>query len=131
MATIDSFTLANSKRYLSDSVLPLGILFIVAMMVLPLPTVLLDIFFSLNILLSLLVLMVAIHTFRPLDFSSFPALLLVATVLRLALNVASTRVVLAEGHTGTDAAGRVIEAFGAFVIAGNFAVGGEKTTAAA
>ena len=123
MATIDSFTLANSKRYLSDSVLPLGILFIVAMMVLPLPTVLLDIFFSLNILLSLLVLMVAIHTFRPLDFSSFPALLLVATVLRLALNVASTRVVLAEGHTGTDAAGRVIEAFGAFVIAGNFAVG--------
>ena len=123
MATIDSFTLANSKRYLSDSVLPLGILFIVAMMILPLPTVLLDIFFSLNILLSLLVLMVAIHTFRPLDFSSFPALLLVATVLRLALNVASTRVVLAEGHTGTDAAGRVIEAFGAFVIAGNFAVG--------
>ena len=123
MATIDSFTLANSKRYLSDSVLPLGILFIVAMMVLPLPTVLLDIFFSLNILLSLLVLMVAIHTFRPLDFSSFPALLLVATVLRLALNVASTRIVLAEGHTGTDAAGRVIEAFGAFVIAGNFAVG--------
>ena len=123
MATIDSFTLAISKRYLSDSVLPLGILFIVAMMVLPLPTVLLDIFFSLNILLSLLVLMVAIHTFRPLDFSSFPALLLVATVLRLALNVASTRVVLAEGHTGTDAAGRVIEAFGAFVIAGNFAVG--------
>ena len=123
MATINSFTLANSKRYLSDSVLPLGILFIVAMMVLPLPTVLLDIFFSLNILLSLLVLMVAIHTFRPLDFSSFPALLLVATVLRLALNVASTRVVLAEGHTGTDAAGRVIEAFGAFVIAGNFAVG--------
>ncbi|MGA0371496.1 MAG: flagellar biosynthesis protein FlhA, partial [Paracoccaceae bacterium] len=102
---------------------PLGILFIVAMMVLPLPTILLDIFFSLNILLSLLVLMVAIHTFRPLDFSSFPTLLLVATVLRLALNVASTRIVLAEGHTGTDAAGQVIEAFGAFVIAGNFAVG--------
>jgi flagellar biosynthesis protein FlhA len=93
------------------------------MMVLPLPTILLDIFFSLNILLSLLVLMVAIHTFRPLDFSSFPALLLVATVLRLALNVASTRIVLADGHTGTDAAGQVIEAFGAFVIAGNFAVG--------
>ena len=123
MASIDSFKIANSKRYLSDSVLPLGILFIVAMMVLPLPTILLDIFFSLNILLSLLVLMVAIHTFRPLDFSSFPALLLVATVLRLALNVASTRIVLAEGHTGTDAAGQVIEAFGAFVIAGNFAVG--------
>ncbi|MBT7907791.1 MAG: FHIPEP family type III secretion protein [Marinovum sp.] len=93
------------------------------MMILPLPTVLLDIFFSFNILLSLLILMVAIHTFRPLDFSSFPTLLLVATVLRLALNVASTRIVLANGHTGTDAAGQVIQAFGEFVIAGNFAVG--------
>ncbi|XAT62702.1 flagellar type III secretion system protein FlhA [Rhodobacteraceae bacterium Araon29] len=93
------------------------------MMVLPLPTVVLDIFFSFNILLSLLILMVAIHTFRPLDFSSFPTLLLVATVLRLALNVASTRIVLANGHTGTDAAGQVIQAFGEFVIAGNFAVG--------
>ena len=123
MASLDTFSFSKSRRYLSDAVLPLGILFIVAMMVLPLPTILLDIFFSLNILLSLLVLMVAIHTFRPLDFSSFPTLLLVATVLRLALNVASTRIVLAEGHTGTDAAGQVIEAFGAFVIAGNFAVG--------
>ena len=123
MASLDIFNFSKSRRYLSDAVLPLGILFIVAMMVLPLPTILLDIFFSLNILLSLLMLMVAIHTFRPLDFSSFPALLLVATVLRLALNVASTRIVLADGHTGTDAAGQVIEAFGAFVIAGNFAVG--------
>ncbi|MFZ9071896.1 MAG: flagellar biosynthesis protein FlhA [Paracoccaceae bacterium] len=123
MASLDAISFSKSRRYLSDAVLPLGILFIVAMMVLPLPTILLDIFFSLNIFLSLLVLMVAIHTFRPLDFSSFPSLLLVATVLRLALNVASTRIVLAEGHTGTDAAGQVIEAFGAFVIAGNFAVG--------
>jgi flagellar biosynthesis protein FlhA len=110
-------------KTLGGVVLPLGILVLVAMMVLPLPPILLDILFSINILLSLLVLMVALHTFRPLDFSSFPSLLLVATVLRLALNVASTRVVLSEGHTGTDAAGRVIEAFGAFVIAGNFAVG--------
>ncbi|HAL76058.1 MAG TPA: flagellar biosynthesis protein FlhA, partial [Rhodobacteraceae bacterium] len=93
------------------------------MMVLPLPTFLLDVFFSFNILLALLVLMIAIHSFRPLDFSSFPTLLLVATVLRLALNVASTRIVLANGHTGTDAAGQVIEAFGSFVIAGNFVVG--------
>ena len=123
MASLETFNFAKSRRHLSDAVLPLGILFIVAMMVLPLPTILLDIFFSLNILLSLLVLMVAIHTFRPLDFSSFPTLLLVATVLRLALNVASTRIVLSDGHTGTDAAGQVIEAFGAFVIAGNFAVG--------
>ncbi len=123
MAVLDSFTFAKSRKYATDAVLPIGILFIVAMMVLPLPTILLDLFFTVNILLSLLILMIAIHTFRPLDFSSFPTLLLVATVLRLALNVASTRIVLAEGHNGTDAAGQVIEAFGAFVIAGNFVVG--------
>ena len=103
--------------------LPVGILIVVAMMVLPLPVILLDSFFVINILLSLLVLMVAMHSYRPLDFSSFPTLLLIATVLRLALNVASTRIVLSEGHTGSDAAGKVIEAFGAFVIAGNYAVG--------
>ena len=123
MAVLDSFTFAKSRKYAIDAVLPIGILFIVAMMVLPLPTILLDLFFTINILLSLLILMIAIHTFRPLDFSSFPTLLLVATVLRLALNVASTRIVLAEGHNGTDSAGQVIEAFGAFVIAGNFVVG--------
>ena len=123
MALIETFKINSLRRYLSDSVMPLGILVIVAMMVLPLPTFLLDVFFSFNILLELLVLMIAIHSFRPLDFSSFPTLLLVATVLRLALNVASTRIVLANGHTGTDAAGQVIEAFGSFVIAGNFVVG--------
>jgi flagellar biosynthesis protein FlhA len=100
-----------------------GILAVVAMMVLPLPLVLLDIFFVFNILLSLLVLMVALYSYRPLDFSSFPSVLLIATVFRLALNVASTRIVLTEGHTGSGAAGQVIEAFGNFVIAGNFAVG--------
>ena len=123
MALIETFKINSLRRYLSDSVIPLGILVIVAMMVLPLPTFLLDVFFSFNILLALLVLMIAIHSFRPLDFSSFPTLLLVATVLRLALNVASTRIVLANGYTGTDAAGQVIEAFGSFVIAGNFVVG--------
>ena len=123
MALIETFKINSLRRSLSDSVMPLGILVIVAMMVLPLPTFLLDVFFSFNILLALLVLMIAIHSFRPLDFSSFPTLLLVATVLRLALNVASTRIVLANGHTGTDAAGQVIEAFGSFVIAGNFVVG--------
>lgn len=123
MAALDSFSFAKSRKYATDAVLPVGILFIVAMMVLPLPTFLLDLFFTVNILLSLLILMIAIHTFRPLDFSSFPTLLLVATVLRLALNVASTRIVLAQGHNGTDSAGQVIEAFGAFVIAGNFVVG--------
>ncbi len=105
------------------AMLPLGLLAIVAMMVLPLPVALLDMFFVFNIMLSLLVLMVAMHSFRPLDFSSFPSVLLIATTLRLALNVASTRIVLTEGHTGSAAAGKVIEAFGNFVIAGNFAVG--------
>ena len=103
--------------------LPLGILMLVAMMVLPLPAALLDIFFTSNILLSLLILMVAMNAFRPLDFSSFPTILLFATILRLGLNVASTRIVLSQGHTGTDAAGKVIEAFGAFVVAGNYVVG--------
>ena len=103
--------------------LPLGILMLVAMMVLPLPSFLLDIFFTSNILLSLLILMVAMNAFRPLEFSSFPTILLFATILRLGLNVASTRIVLSAGHTGPDAAGRVIEAFGEFVIAGNYVVG--------
>ncbi len=114
---------AANRPQLGASLLPVGILAVVAMMVLPLPLVLLDIFFVFNILLSLLVLMVALYSYRPLDFSSFPSVLLIATVLRLALNVASTRIVLTEGHTGSGAAGQVIEAFGNFVIAGNFAVG--------
>jgi flagellar biosynthesis protein FlhA len=108
---------------LKSGILPLGIIILVAMMVLPLPVFLLDVFFVSNILISLVILMVAMHTFRPLDFSSFPNLLLIATVLRLALNVASTRVVLGQGHTGNDAAGQIIEAFGNFIVAGNYAVG--------
>ena len=108
---------------LKSGILPLGIIVLVAMMVLPLPVFLLDVFFVSNILISLVILMVAMHTFRPLDFSSFPNLLLIATVLRLALNVASTRVVLGQGHTGNDAAGQIIEAFGNFIVSGNYAVG--------
>ena len=108
---------------LKSGILPLGIIILVAMMVLPLPVFLLDVFFVSNILISLVILMVAMHTFRPLDFSSFPNLLLIATVLRLALNVASTRVVLGQGHNGNDAAGQIIEAFGNFIVAGNYAVG--------
>ena len=108
---------------LKSGILPLGIIVLVAMMVLPLPVFLLDVFFVSNILISLVILMVAMHTFRPLDFSSFPNLLLIATVLRLALNVASTRVVLGQGHTGNDAAGQIIEAFGTFIVSGNYAVG--------
>ena len=114
---------ADMKSAMGGSILPIGILILVAMMVLPLPVFLLDTFFVVNIVLSLLILMVALHTHRPLDFSSFPNLILIATVLRLALNVASTRIVLSEGHTGSDAAGQVIKAFGDFVVAGNYAVG--------
>ena len=121
--TAKNLGLKSFTSLIKIGVLPLGILAVVAMMVLPLPAFLLDLFFVTNILVSLLVLMVAMHTYRPLDFSSFPSLLLIATVLRLALNVASTRVVLAEGHTGSDAAGKIIEAFGKFIIASNYAVG--------
>ncbi len=116
-------TSARFSGNIAGATLPIGILAVVAMMVLPLPLALLDLFFVFNILLALLVLMVSLHSYRPLDFSSFPSVLLIATVLRLALNVASTRIVLTDGHNGPGAAGKVIEAFGNFVIAGNFAVG--------
>jgi len=116
------FSMGDIKK-MSGSLLPVGILALVGMLVLPLPVVLLDIFFVFNITISLLILMVALHTHRPLDFSSFPNLLLLATVLRLGLNVASTRIVLSEGHNGADAAGKVIQAFGEFIVAGNYAVG--------
>ncbi len=102
---------------------PLLVMAMLAMLVIPLPPLLLDIFFSFNIALSLVILLVAIYTLRPLDFAVFPAVILVATLLRLGMNVASTRVVLLEGHTGTDAAGQVISAFGEFVIGGNYTVG--------
>lgn len=108
---------------LQGAALPIGILALIAMMVLPLPALLIDTFFVFNILLSLLILMVAMHAHRPLDFSSFPNLLLIATILRLALNVASTRIILTDGHNGPDAAGHVIKAFGDFVVSGNYAVG--------
>jgi len=121
--TLQRLGLGSFTHMLSGMIVSIGILVLVAMMVLPLPAFLLDTFFVTNILVSLLVLMVALHTFRPLDFSSFPSLLLIATVLRLGLNVASTRVILGQGHEGSEAAGKVIEAFGAFVIAGNYAVG--------
>ena len=122
-----NLTTLNTGLFVYDKIkslaLPLGIMLLMVMMVIPLPSYLLDVFFTTNILLSLLILMVALHTFRPLDFSSFPTVLLFATILRLGLNVASTRIVLSQGHTGPDAAGKVIEAFGSFVIAGNYVVG--------
>ena len=102
---------------------PLLIVMILSMMVLPLPPVLLDLFFTFNIALAVMVLLVSMYTKKPLDFSVFPTVLLVTTLLRLSLNVASTRVILLEGHTGGDAAGKVIEAFGHFLVGGNYAVG--------
>ncbi len=102
---------------------PLLMIVVLAMVVVPMPAVALDLFFTFNIALSLVVLLVSVYTPKPLDFAVFPTVLLVTTLLRLALNVASTRVVLLHGHAGGDAAGRVIQAFGEFVVGGNYAVG--------
>ena len=121
----DQKTLVATARNASRGNLgiPLMLLMLLGMMILPLPAFLLDVFFSFNIALSIVVLLVGIYSLRPLDFDVFPTILLVATLLRLALNVASTRVVLLEGHNGGDAAGKVIQAFGEVVIGGNYAVG--------
>ncbi|MEB0138797.1 MULTISPECIES: flagellar biosynthesis protein FlhA [unclassified Undibacterium] len=102
---------------------PMLIILMLAMMVLPLPAFILDVFFSFNIAIAIIVLLTSLYTVKPLDFMVFPTVLLVSTMLRLSLNVASTRVVLTEGHTGPDAAGKVIEAFGHFLIGGNYTVG--------
>ncbi len=102
---------------------PILICMILGMMILPLPPFLLDLLFTFNIALSVMVLLVSMYTMKPLDFAAFPSVLLFSTLLRLSLNVASTRIVLLEGHTGPDAAGKVIEAFGHFLVGGNFAVG--------
>src|SRR3982751_2444617 len=102
---------------------PLVVMLALAMMMLPLPTFVLDVLFSFNIALSLVIVLAVVYVLKPLDFGAFPTVVLMATLLRLALNVASTRVVLINGHSGHAAAGKVIEAFGQFVIGGNFAVG--------
>jgi len=102
---------------------PLLLVLILAMMTLPMPPFILDILFSFNITLALIVILVTVYTLRPLDFAAFPTVLLIATLLRLALNVGSTRVVLLNGHNGPGAAGSVIESFGAVVVGGNYAVG--------
>ncbi len=107
----------------SFMIAPAIIILLLAMMVLPLPPFVLDVFFSFNIALAIIVLLTSLYTVKPLDFLAFPTVLLVSTMLRLSLNVASTRVVLTHGHTGPDAAGKVIESFGHFLIGGNYAVG--------
>ncbi len=102
---------------------PLIVIMMLGMVILPMPPIMLDMLFTFNIAFALIVVLVSVYTLRPLDFTVFPTILLVATLLRLALNIASTRVVLLQGHTGSAAAGKVIEAFGDFVIGGNYAVG--------
>ncbi len=119
-------TVLDTARQISRNGLigaPLLLVSILAMVVVPMPPFLLDLFFTFNIALSLIVILSGVYAKRPLDFAVFPTILLIATLLRLALNIASTRVVLLEGHTGTNAAGDVIEAFGDFVVGGNYAVG--------
>ena len=119
-ATLSGLVDANNLKTLAGPVL---IIMILAMMVLPLPPFVLDVLFTFNIAVSIIVLMVSLYTRNPLDFAVFPTILLITTLLRLSLNIASTRVVLLEGHTGPDAAGKVIEAFGHFLVGGNYAVG--------
>ena len=120
---MSTLTMTASGSRLAGLGTPLLVLALIGMIVLPVPPFVLDLFFTFNIALSLVVILMAVYTQRPLDFSVFPSVLLIATLLRLALNIASTRVVLLNGHTGTDAAGRVIQSFGQFVMGGNLAVG--------
>ena len=121
----DTLTLQGflGRMNIRQMLAPLLIILILSMMVLPLPPFVLDVFFTFNIAISVMVLLVAMYTMKPLDFSIFPTVLLVTTLLRLSLNVASTRIVLLQGHNGPDAAGKVIEAFGHFLVGGNYAVG--------
>ncbi len=121
-----AMTAINKRVWMDASrgaILPIASLMLVALMVVPMPAIMLDLGFITNIVISLAVLMVALNAAKPLDFSAFPTVLLFTTLLRLSLNVASTRVVLVHGHEGAGAAGHVIEAFGSFLIGGNYAVG--------
>ena len=123
MAYLSVFRQSVSLAAFRDIGMPLLVLLIIALLILPLPTLLLDVLFTINIIVGIMIVMITLNTRHPLEFSSFPSVLLIATLLRLGLNVASTRIVLVNGHNGTDAAGHVIEAFGEFVISGNYVVG--------
>ncbi len=122
---MDRALVFNNVKFLAKGNLgvPLMLMGLLGMMILPVPAFLLDVFFTFNITLSIVILLVCVYALRPMDFAAFPTVLLLATLLRLALNVASTRIVLLEGHNGGDAAGKVIESFGAVLIGGNYAVG--------
>ncbi|MCK5554816.1 MAG: FHIPEP family type III secretion protein, partial [Alphaproteobacteria bacterium] len=114
---------SSGYRMKGDVALALGIVAILAVLILPLPTWLLDISLALSLTFSVLILMTVLFIERPLDLSSFPSILLISTMIRLSLNLASTRLILANGHEGKDAAGHVIEAFGSFVMQDNFVIG--------
>src|SRR5262245_59507634 len=120
-----SFSLGDLGSLLKrgDLALAIGVLTILVVLILPLPPVILDLLLASSIIFSVLILMTALFIHAPLEFSAFPTVLLIATMFRLALNLASTRLILANGHDGTDAAGHVIEAFGNFVMRGNFVIG--------
>ena len=124
-STGNALTLSEIGNILKrgDIALALGILTILVVLILPLPALVLDLFLAISITLSILILMTSLFIQAPLEFSSFPTILLISTMLRLSLNLASTRLILAHGHEGTDAAGHVIEAFGNFVMSGNFVIG--------
>src|SRR5688572_28145616 len=117
-ASIAMMAPAQTERRGAEVGLAIAVVFVIALLILPLPTILLDLLIALSIALSLVILLVALYTVNPLDFSSFPAMLLLLTLFRLALNVASTRLILSEAHAGS-----VIQAFGEFVVGGNYAVG--------
>lgn len=120
-----SFSLGELSAYLrqGDLALAIGIIAILVILIMPMPAVMLDVFLAISIIFSVLILMTALFIHSPLEFSAFPTVLLIATMLRLALNLASTRLILSDGHNGTDAAGQVIQAFGSFVMQGNFVIG--------
>jgi flagellar biosynthesis protein FlhA len=122
MATSATATAPASARY-NHLLVPAAIVGILAILIFPLPTAVLDVCIALNIVLSLIILFTSLYVEKPLRFSSFPAVLLVTTLFRLAMNVASTRLILLNGSTGMDAAGHVIQAFGQFVVGGNYIIG--------
>src|SRR3972149_6521270 len=122
-SALDLFGRLSAVLRRGDIALALGVVAILVVLILPLPKWALDISLALSITFSILILMTVLFIERPLDFSSFPTVLLIATMLRLALNLASTRLILSNGHEGTAAAGHVIEAFGGFVMSGHFVIG--------
>lgn len=120
---VEKTEIAHSSSYLSDYLLPLGLVVTLTVMIVPLPSIILDMLLATSITFALIILLVAMYSLKPLDFSSFPSVLLVITLFRLSLNIASTRLILLNGDGGPAAAGQVIKSFGNFIVGGNYAVG--------